>query len=105
VESLTPIRRSAREYKASAIRRPHRGRVTVDRPVNVLRRHYPDIAIHARGRARHHCDQLLQAGATTSISETLEASLQPGGAVLDTMGVIEEDAAALIESFRKEYHE
>jgi monovalent cation:proton antiporter-2 (CPA2) family protein len=74
------------------------------RLVNILRQHYPGIAIHARGRDRQHCDQLLKAGANIAISETLEASLQLGGAVLNTMGVIEEDAAALIESFRKEYY-
>jgi monovalent cation:proton antiporter-2 (CPA2) family protein len=74
------------------------------RLVNSMRQHYPDIAIHARGRDRQHCDQLLKAGATIAISETLEASLQLGSETLSTMGVFEEDAAALIESFRKEYY-
>ena len=74
------------------------------RLVNILRQHYPRIAIHARGRDRHHCDELLKAGATIAISESLEASLQIGGAVLNSMGIFEEDAAALIESFRKEYY-
>jgi monovalent cation:proton antiporter-2 (CPA2) family protein len=74
------------------------------RLVNILRQHYPGIAIHARGRDQHHCDELLQAGATIAISESLEASLQIGGAVLNTMGIFDEDAAALIESFRKEYY-
>jgi monovalent cation:proton antiporter-2 (CPA2) family protein len=74
------------------------------RLVNILRQHYPDISIHARGRDWQHCEQLLKAGATIAISETLEASLQLGGAVLSTMGIIEEDAAALIESLRKEYY-
>ena len=69
-----------------------------------LRQHYPGIAIHARGHDRQHCDELLEAGATIAISDTLEASLQIGGAVLNTMGVFEEDAAVLIESFRKEYY-
>lgn len=83
---------------------------TLDRPVpavrlvHILRQHYPDIAIHARGRDRQHCEQLLKAGATIAISETLEASLQIGGAVLTSMGVFEEDATTLIESFRKEYY-
>ncbi len=83
---------------------------TLDRPVpavrlvHILRQHYPDIAIHARGRDRQHCEQLLKAGATIAISETLEASLQIGGAVLTSMGVFEEDTTALIESFRKEYY-
>jgi monovalent cation:proton antiporter-2 (CPA2) family protein len=74
------------------------------RLVKILRQHYPDIAIHARGHDRQHCGELLKAGATMAISETLEASLQLGGAVLNTMGVFEDDAAALIESFRKEYY-
>jgi voltage-gated potassium channel Kch len=74
------------------------------RMVSILRQHYPEIGIHARGRDRQHCEQLLKAGATLAISETLEASLQMGAAVLGTMGVFEDDAAAVIESFRKEYY-
>ncbi len=74
------------------------------RLVKILRQHYPGIAIHARGHDRQHCDELLEAGATIAISDTLEASLQIGGAVLNTMGVFEEDAAVLIESFRKKYY-
>ncbi len=74
------------------------------RLVKILRQHYPDIPIHARGRDRQNCDQLLKAGATIAISETLEASLEIGEAVLNTMGVFEEEAAALTESFRKEYY-
>ncbi len=74
------------------------------RLVHILRQHYPDLSIHARGRDRQHCDQLLKAGATIAISETLEASLQIGRAVLTSMGVFEEDSTTLIESFRKEYY-
>jgi monovalent cation:proton antiporter-2 (CPA2) family protein len=74
------------------------------RLVNILRQHYPDISIHARGHDWQHCEQLLKAGATIAISETLEASLQLGGAVLHAMGILEEDAAAVIESLRKEYY-
>jgi len=74
------------------------------RLVNIMQQHYPGIAIHARGRDRQHCEQLLKAGATIAISETLETSLQLGGAVLSSMGVFEQDATALIETFRKEYY-
>ena len=74
------------------------------RLVNILRQHHPGIAIHARGRDWQHCEQLLKAGATIAISETLEASLQLGGAVLSSMGFTEEDATALIESLRKKYY-
>jgi monovalent cation:proton antiporter-2 (CPA2) family protein len=74
------------------------------RIVKMLRQHYPDITIHARGHDSRHCDQLLAAGATSAISETLEGSLQLGGAVLHAVGVYEEEALDLIESFRKEYY-
>jgi monovalent cation:proton antiporter-2 (CPA2) family protein len=74
------------------------------RLVNILRQHHPGIAIYTRGHDRHHCDQLLKAGATIAIAETLEVSLQIGEEVLNTMGFVEEDTAALIESFRKEYY-
>ena len=74
------------------------------RLVNIMRQHYPDVAIHARGHDWQHCEQLLKAGATVAISETLEASMQIGGAVLNTMGFIEEDATALIKSLRKKYY-
>jgi hypothetical protein len=66
-----------------------------------MNQHYPDIVIHARGYDSYHCDQLIQAGATTAISETLEESLQLGSTVLKTMDVYEEDIEALIELCRK----
>jgi voltage-gated potassium channel Kch len=74
------------------------------RLVKILRQHYPDIPIHTRWRDKQHCDQLLTAGATLAISETLEASLEIGEAVLNTVGVCEDEAAALTESFRMEYY-
>jgi len=75
------------------------------RLVSILRQHYPDIAIHARGHDRRHCDQLLNAGATIAISESLEASLQLGEAVLRAMDVLDKDAAALVATLRKEYYD
>ena len=78
--------------------------VPAERLVSILRQHHSSIPIHARGRDWQHCRKLIKAGATIAISETLEASLQLGGAVLGTMGISDEDAAALIESLRKEYY-
>ncbi|MEP5763890.1 MAG: monovalent cation:proton antiporter-2 (CPA2) family protein [Halieaceae bacterium] len=74
------------------------------RLVNTLREHYPGITIHARGRDRQHCDQLLAAGASKAISESLEASLQIGGAALRAVGVLERDTVAVIAKFRKDYY-
>jgi monovalent cation:proton antiporter-2 (CPA2) family protein len=78
--------------------------VPATRLVNIMRQHYPRAAIHARGRDRQHCEQLLKAGATIATSETLEASLQIGASALSEMGVSEDNAATLIESIRKEYY-
>ncbi len=72
--------------------------------VNLMREHYPGVAVHARAHDRQHCDQLLKAGATIAISESLEASLQIGGAVLNAVGISDEDTTAVIEAFRKEYY-
>jgi monovalent cation:proton antiporter-2 (CPA2) family protein len=74
------------------------------RLVDIMHQHYPGIAVLARGHDRQHCAQLLKAGATVAISESLEASLQIGEAVLSTVGVLEGDATKLIEAFRKEYY-
>jgi hypothetical protein len=46
----------------------------------------------------------LKAGATIAISESLEASLQIGGAVLNAVGISDDDTTAVIEAFRKEYY-
>lgn len=74
------------------------------RLVKILRQRYPDIPIHARGHDRKHCIQLLNAGASYAVSETIEASVQLGGTVLNTMGLYEEDISVIIESVRKEYN-
>lgn len=74
------------------------------RLVHIMRHEYRDIAIYARGRDSRHCGELLAAGATTAISETLESSLQIGGAVLGAMGVVEEDVAETLDSFRRDYY-
>jgi monovalent cation:proton antiporter-2 (CPA2) family protein len=78
--------------------------VAATRLVEILRQHFADIPVFARGRDRRHCRQLLRAGATLAISETLEASVQIGAETLRSMGVEEADAHALIETFRKDYY-
>jgi voltage-gated potassium channel Kch len=74
------------------------------RLVKISRQHYPDITIHARGRDRQHCDQLLDAGASIAISETLEASLQISEDILNTMEAFDGNAIEIIDLFRKEYY-
>lgn len=72
--------------------------------VRILREQYPSVPIHVRGRDRQHCAELLAAGATMAISETLEASLQMSAGVLNTMGVFEEEVGLLLEGMRREYY-
>ncbi|MET0023013.1 MAG: monovalent cation:proton antiporter-2 (CPA2) family protein [Sedimenticola sp.] len=74
------------------------------RIVSILKQHYPDIVIHARGHDSHHCEQLIKAGANSAISETLEESLQLGSAVLHTMEVMDDDISNLVETFRRDYY-
>jgi monovalent cation:proton antiporter-2 (CPA2) family protein len=74
------------------------------RLVKILRQNYPDIPIHARGHDKQHCQLLLKAGATVAISETVEASVQLAGTLLDSMGLFEEECIQVIENFRDEYY-
>jgi monovalent cation:proton antiporter-2 (CPA2) family protein len=83
---------------------------TLDQPlpavrlVQIMRQYYPETPIYARGHNSRHCDELLNAGATITVSETLEASLQLGAAVLEVSEVPVEAAGDLVDSFRREYY-
>jgi Kef-type K+ transport system membrane component KefB/voltage-gated potassium channel Kch len=75
-----------------------------ERLVNTAREYHPEIPIYARARDREHCDRLNKAGATKTISETLEASLQLGASVLYKSGLPTEDIDSLLQDFRDEYY-
>ena len=75
-----------------------------ERLVHTMRQHYPNIPIYARGYNIEHCQRLLEAGATLAVSETLEASLQLGGAVLEVNGISNEEVGRLLHAFRQEYY-
>ena len=70
------------------------------RMISLLRQRYPNVAIHARGQDYQHCQDLIEAGATVAVSETLEASLQLGGEALKTAGIDAAETSALLDSFR-----
>ncbi len=74
------------------------------RLVHMMRHHCPDTPIYARARDRLHGEQLREAGATSAISETLEASLQLGGVVLHASGFADEDVDRLLQEFRRQYY-
>lgn len=83
--------------------------VTLDEPrqterlVQLIRQHYPSLPIHVRARDRAHCQDLRARGATTTISETLEASLRLGEYALSGSGVPKERSEKLIDEFRAGY--
>ena len=83
--------------------------ITLDQPqqaerlVQTIRQHYPTLPIHVRARDRAHCEHLRASGATTAISETLEASLRLSEYALAGSGVSQEKSQAIIDDFRKSY--
>ncbi|MBT3924184.1 MAG: hypothetical protein HOF21_16575 [Nitrospina sp.] len=76
-----------------------------ERLVHVIRHHYLSIPIYARGYNIEHCKRLLKAGANVSISETLEVSLQLGGAALEANGISSEEVRLILQAFRQKYYE
>ena len=83
--------------------------VTLDEPqqtqrlVQIIRQHYPSLPIHVRARDRAHCEDLRARGATTAISETLEASLRLGEYALTGSGVPKKKSEQVIDDFRRSY--
>ncbi len=75
-----------------------------ERLVHIMRQHYPETHIYARGRDHEHCEKLSKAGATLPVSENLEASLTLSGAVLDVNSIPSEEVTRLLEEFREVYY-
>lgn len=71
-----------------------------ERIAGEIRRTWPMIPIYARARDVAHARRLLAAGATTAVPETVEASLQLAGRVLDGLGVSEDVIRRRLEQQR-----
>lgn len=69
--------------------------------VEIIHSKWPHIPILVRSRDAKHTDELIRAGATTVVPETLEASLQLSGHVLCSLGYPREDANACIDLIRR----
>ncbi len=76
----------------------------VDRLVVLTRQAYPDMLIHARARDRQHCADLINQGATTTVSETLEISLRLTEETLLGSGVAPVEVTRVITEFRDDYY-
>ena len=73
----------------------------VDRAVAALHGHFPDLRIFVRGHDPGHGKQLTAWGATAVVPEAVEASLQLGAIVLAATGTSQEEAARIIDQFRR----
>lgn len=80
--------------------------ITMDAPaaaeriVREIRSTWPDVPVYARARDTAHAARLLAAGASASVPETVEASLQLAGRVLQGLGVAEEVVRRRLEQQR-----
>jgi CPA2 family monovalent cation:H+ antiporter-2 len=93
--------------KAAGIDRARAVVLTLDRPgpseqaVALIRSHYPDLQIIARGRDVPHHHRLRTAGADAVVPEAVEASLQLAGNVLRAVGTEQEELERLLEETRR----
>ena len=66
-----------------------------------IRQRWPNLPILVRARDHSHSHELVAAGATTVVPETLEASLQLSGHVLCALGFPREEANACMDVIRR----
>ncbi|NRA54107.1 MAG: cation:proton antiporter [Gammaproteobacteria bacterium] len=70
--------------------------------VSSLRKAHPEKNIYVCCHSIEHCYELKKLGATGTISESLEASLELAGIALITAGVEEKKQEAILRDFRRE---
>lgn len=97
-------------FKAANVGKAAMVLVTLDdtesakRIVAALRSQYPELPLYARGSDRSHCEELLKMGASATVSENLETSLQLGHLALTKWGIPDSDSTHLVEAFRQRYY-
>ncbi len=97
---LEMLRRAHAETAAALV-------ITMDNPgaaehvVRVVHKEWPHLPIIARARDAAHASRLLRLGASEVILETVEASLQLSGRVLEVVGNSEEVARRRIDTQRE----
>lgn len=73
----------------------------VERVVRVVRETWPNIPVFARARDPHQARRFHEAGAAYATPETIEATLQLGEALLNTLGFPDEVARRAIDERRE----
>jgi len=70
------------------------------RIVAELRKNHPDMKIFVRARDMKHLSALKTEGATATVPETAEASLQLGAIVMNDLGISEDLSASIVQAYR-----
>ena len=70
-----------------------------------LRKAHPDIEIYARGHSMVQCRKMHELGATKTVSENVEASLELSRLVLKNIGTDKAKRKSIIEKFRRDYYD
>lgn len=97
--------------KAAGADRARGAVITIDQPaaasrlVAALKEFAPDLEIFVRARDLSHSRELEIAGATAVVPEAIEASLQLGGIVMNSMGATPDEVATIIEDLRQQDYE
>lgn len=76
-----------------------------ERAVHDIRERWPDIPVYARSRDLEHAAELDAAGATRTIPELAESSLQMGAFVLTGLGVPSDAVNTLVDRLRERGYE
>lgn len=96
--------------KAAGLRRAQAMVVTLNHPrqaeaaVAVARREAPELSIVARAHDSGQRKILLEAGANSVVPETIEASLQIAGLVLEKSGADPIEVDRILDDFRRNYY-
>jgi CPA2 family monovalent cation:H+ antiporter-2 len=77
-------------------------RQSAERMVAAARKGRPDAPVFARALDVDHAVRLLELGAVDVIPEAVEASLQLGGRLLESLGLSEEAVTLRLEELREE---
>ncbi len=73
----------------------------VNHIVASLRKEYPDLQIFVRARDMKHLRKLETNGANATVPETVEASLQLGAIVMNSLGISSDMSATIVQNYRE----
>ncbi len=99
---LAEVLRALGTARAKAIVLTLDNHKTIADAVTMIRLVYPEVDVYVRARDGKHVRELQHIGATATVPETLEASLQLGGAALRAYGMESDQVDEVIKKFRRQ---